>query len=92
MRDFKKTGQSISAELLTCQVFLRQICRMVRLGGFGQKNNLVFENIEKAGTDEEGLHFTLRGCDRKPAGLKGGDERGMIDQDSEASIASGRHN
>lgn len=64
---------------------------MVRLGGFGQKNDLVFENIEKTGTDEEELHFSFGRCHRKPAGLEGGDEWGMIDQDSEASVASGGH-
>jgi len=62
---------------------------MIGLGGLGQKNDLIFEDIEKAWTNTEGLHFSIRRCDGKPSRLEGGDQRRMIDQDPEASVGPG---
>ncbi len=64
---------------------------MVALDGLGQQNDLIPEDIEETGPDAKGLRFSFRRRDGEPAGLEGGDERGMIDQDPKASGASGGH-
>lgn len=64
---------------------------MVPLGGLGQENNLIFKNIEKPRTDQKELHFPFGRCNGKPAGLKGSNEGGVIDQNPETSIAPGSH-
>lgn len=57
---------------------------------FGQKGDLVFENVEKSGTDHEGLRRAIGQSQVELAGEEGRDERSVIDQNTETPRPAGR--